>query len=449
MEEEAKGIQERETPILKHVNALLTVHGLPRHPRAELKRVLAAYDLNTDGALDASELRLLVHDMYAVAIAEAADKGAPEWYLRKARKALESSRGESAVAAAVHELLDLQAAHGGVLDWDAFVDTLEQQSTESAIRRSKYWRLAPICDIKIVLDDFVDPYRKVKIFVAGGMAGAVSKTVGAPLSRVTILRQTATQRGVASQPSVAAMVRDIWAREGLRGLFRGNGLDVLRSIPSQGITWLAYDVFKSLLREYDTSDSQSASRFAAGGLAGCVAILTTYPLDLMRTRIVCSTSSAAGAEPSVVGELLRVARSQGPLALYRGAGIACLEKGPSLAISLGMADVLSTKLRAAGAPDSMLTSLASGVAAGALASSATYPADLVMKNLQLDGAAGSTRQYLGVGDCITKLFLRSGIRGFYRGLSAQLMKSMPMAGASFGVYSQARSWLGLYHVPDA
>ena len=41
------------------------------------------------------------------------------------------------------------------------------------------------------LDDFVDEWRRAKVFAAGAAAGACARTVGSPLSRVTILQQTA------------------------------------------------------------------------------------------------------------------------------------------------------------------------------------------------------------------------------------------------------------------
>jgi len=430
------------TPILKNVNRLLTVHGAPRKPREELKRVFASYDQNYDGKLDAQELTYLVRDIYMVAIAEAREKGAPKWYLEKARDALYSERGEEAVAAAVEELLSVQEAHGGKLDWTRFVDDLD--ASEKTINKGRYWRLAPICDIKIVLDDFVDPYRRPKIFLAGGLAGALAKSIGSPLARVTILKQTAIQRG-ATTGSIPSMLRSIIAKEGLRGLFRGNGLDVLRSFPSQGISFLTFEVFKSVLRPYDSTDSGAISRFAAGSLAGCTAILTTYPLDLMRTRVVCAEGPV---ETSIVSALSSAVKSDGFLSLYRGAGVACLEKAPSLGINFTTYDILKTRVASLGLPDNMASSLGCGVVAGAVSSTATYPLDVIMKNLQLDGAGGTPRQYAGFADCIRQNFLRSGIRGFYAGLGAQLAKAVPMASASLAAYSTAKDLLGLYHMPD-
>ena len=51
--------------------------------------------------------------------------------------------------------------------------------------------MAPLMDLKVNLDDFVDDYRMGKLFVAWAVAGACARTAGAPLSRIAILQQTA------------------------------------------------------------------------------------------------------------------------------------------------------------------------------------------------------------------------------------------------------------------
>lgn len=93
--------------------------------------------------------------------------------------------------------------------------------------------------------------------------------------------------------------------------------------------------------------AQLASKFMAGGLAGCTAIMSTYPLDLCRTRLICSgmlrsacaplaaqprgvVLGGGAGESSLVSAMRGVVRSDGFFGLYRGAGIACAEKFPNL-----------------------------------------------------------------------------------------------------------------------
>jgi hypothetical protein len=74
------------------------------------------------------------------------------------------------------------------------------------------------------------------LVVAGGLAGAVSKTLTAPLERVKILLQIQGMR--VAEPGAAPRYRGVWStlaavvrEEGPRALFKGNGSNVLRIVP--------------------------------------------------------------------------------------------------------------------------------------------------------------------------------------------------------------------------
>ena len=77
--------------------------------------------------------------------------------------------------------------------------------------------------------------------VAGGCAGVASRTATAPLERIKLAAQTGNLRG-----GIAAALRQIYAQEGVRGLFRGNLANCLRVFPTGGITLTAYLSFLKL-----------------------------------------------------------------------------------------------------------------------------------------------------------------------------------------------------------
>jgi solute carrier family 25 (adenine nucleotide translocator) protein 4/5/6/31 len=46
---------------------------------------------------------------------------------------------------------------------------------------------------------------------------------------------------------------------------------------------------------------------------------------------------------------------------------------------------------------------------------ASYPSDVIRKRLVVDGSAtGGARQFSGFWDCVSKVWAREGVRGFYR-----------------------------------
>jgi len=86
----------------------------------------------------------------------------PSWYRRAAADALDTDRGRYALDAACAELLRLEDADGdGALSWAELERGLAAAGAER-LARGRYWRLAPGHDLKLVLDDFVDEWRRAK-----------------------------------------------------------------------------------------------------------------------------------------------------------------------------------------------------------------------------------------------------------------------------------------------
>lgn len=68
-------------------------------------------------------------------------------------------------------------------------------------------------------------------FVAGGLAGAASRTVVSPLERLKIILQVqSSQPGGQGQAygGVYASLKRMWKNEGFAGFMKGNGINVIR-----------------------------------------------------------------------------------------------------------------------------------------------------------------------------------------------------------------------------
>lgn len=103
----------------------------------------------------------------------------------------------------------------------------------------------------------------------GGIAGAVAKTVIAPLDRTKIIFQTSER--VFNIRNVFDTMHTIWKEEGPRGLWRGNTATVARVFPYAGIQFAAFDVYKRLLTNKKTGQLSSLQRLFAGSAAGATA----------------------------------------------------------------------------------------------------------------------------------------------------------------------------------
>lgn len=141
-------------------------------------------------------------------------------------------------------------------------------------------------------------------FIAGGIAGMISRTSTAPLDRlkVYLIAQT-SPKGAAvdaiakgspfsaiahfARPLVDAC-KDLWQAGGIRSLFAGNGLNVAKVMPESAIKFGAYEAAKKAFARIDGSDPKHlhpTAQFMAGGIGGVVSQCIVYPLDTLKLYV--------------------------------------------------------------------------------------------------------------------------------------------------------------------
>jgi solute carrier family 25 protein 16 len=84
--------------------------------------------------------------------------------------------------------------------------------------------------------------------------------------------------------------------------------------------------------------------------------------------------------------------------------------------------------------------LASGGLAGAVSQTVSYPLEILRRRMQVGGAVGDGHR-LSMAETARGIWLESGWRGFWVGLSIGYLKVVPMVATSFFVYERAKEWL--------
>ena len=84
----------------------------------------------------------------------------------------------------------------------------------------------------------------VAAFCAGGLAGAVSRTVVSPLERLKILFQIQSAGREEYKLSVGKALKKMWQEEGWRGFMRGNGTNCIRIVPYSAVQFGSYNFYK-------------------------------------------------------------------------------------------------------------------------------------------------------------------------------------------------------------
>ena len=310
-------------------------------------------------------------------------------------------------------------------------------------------------------------------FVSGAVAGGAVKTLTAPLSRSTILLQTAQNEAFrGTSLSYWAFVRRsleylraVGAMEGALSFWKGNGASILQKMATTGSNYVIYDYLKSMLKPCWRSETDVGfgARLAAGVMAGAFNVTVAYPLDLARTNIaVVATNVATAAtvatttpakkkgEWASIAPTLRKLHSQhGNSFLTRGLMCTQICQGFNIGLHFGIYETLSLtrskvfksdlkNTTSERAPrNSLLHSVVCGTCAGLVASTVTQPFDLVRRRQQVIGATAGDQWFFNVMRDIVR---QHGLRGLYRGIVPELVKVclVPSSGLNFFVYEFVR-----------
>ncbi|KAH2254806.1 hypothetical protein KXW72_002376 [Aspergillus fumigatus] len=311
-------------------------------------------------------------------------------------------------------------------------------------------------------------------FLAGGIAGAVSRTATAPLDRlkVYLIAQTGAKKsaaqvakdgaplkaaGFASRTLVGA-VKELWRAGGIRSLFAGNGLNVVKVMPESAIKFGAYESAKRAFARFeghnDPKRLQPTSQFLSGGFGGMVAQCFVYPLDTLKFRMQCDTVEGGLKGNQLIAATARkVWNKAGLLGFFRGLPLGLVGMFPYAAIDLSTFEYLKRALLARQArinhcheedvPLNNFTTGAIGALSGGFSASVVYPLNVLRTRLQAQGTVLHPTTYTGITDVARKTLQTEGPRGFYKGLTPNLLKVAPAVSISYVVYENAKRMLGL------
>lgn len=76
----------------------------------------------------------------------------------------------------------------------------------------------------------------------------------------------------------------------MRGLLKGNGVNMLRIAPFSAFEMFFYDFYKANIFGGDAASK--LSKLCCAGMTGATASLLTYPLDLVRTLMSINVAEA-------------------------------------------------------------------------------------------------------------------------------------------------------------
>ncbi|TPX30153.1 hypothetical protein SmJEL517_g06219 [Synchytrium microbalum] len=263
--------------------------------------------------------------------------------------------------------------------------------------------------------------------VAGGVAGAASRTVVSPLERTKILFQVQVTNGLSTSYSgITSTLRQIYNAEGLMGFFRGNGTNVIRMVPYSAIQFGTFEYLRKVLRRPGEKDLLTSQALIAGAISGTASVVATYPLDLIRTRLSVADaifiSNAKGnttrpQRPTIMAMAKKIIRSEGGvLALYRGLVPTCMSIAPFVSVNFVSYHFLKENISLERSPlAKSIILLGCGALSGGFAQTVTHPFDVLRKRMQVTHMPGIPYKYTSTLDAISTMLRIEGPKSFYKG----------------------------------
>jgi solute carrier family 25 phosphate transporter 23/24/25/41 len=271
--------------------------------------------------------------------------------------------------------------NNGIITFEEWRDFLLLYPNEVTIENIyHHWERVCLVDIgeqAVIPEGISKSVNASKYLIAGGIAGAASRTATAPLDRLKVIMQVQTTR-----TTVMHSIKDIWSQGGMLAFFRGNGLNVVKVAPESAIRFYAYEMLKEYIMKSkgeNKSEVGPSERLVAGGLAGAVAQTAIYPVDLVKTRL--QTYSCVDGKVPSLGALSRdILMHEGPRAFYRGLVPSLLGIVPYAGIDLAVYETLKDVSKTYILKDSdpgPLVQLGCGTVSGALGATCVYPLQVI------------------------------------------------------------------------
>jgi len=287
----------------------------------------------------------------------------------------------------------------------------------------------------------------LKNLMAGGIAGAISRTLTAPLERLKILYQV-NYKGSSNPPNILKGLNEIIVRDGFTGLFRGNLINTLKASPETSIKLASFEYFKHLLNIQNADNKTNLTKpqlFFCGASSGLISSFCVFPLDMLKTRFAAVPT---GTYKSIVDAVRTIFRTEGIKPFFNGFQATLCAALPNSGINLMTYEFIKSsftkyykekKERDAPLP----TFMVAGAISSLFSSSLMYPWQLITSRIIMYGFQKQGLKKKGMLTTIKEIKFHEGYIGFYKGFIPAMTKILFGNGIAFYAYEVCKKKLNI------
>lgn len=206
------------------------------------------------------------------------------------------------------------------------------------------------------------------------------------------------------------------------------------------------------IRKMDKFDPLIFMRdWLTGGVAAAVSKTAVAPIErvklLLQVQDASQQITADKKYKGIIDCFSRVTKEQGFVSLWRGNMANVIRYFPTQALNFAFKDTYRRWfLEGVDKNKQFWKFFAGNLAAGGLAGATSllfvYPLDFARTRLAADVGKGATeREFLGLGDCLKKVYKSDGMYGLYRGFNVSVQGIIIYRAAYFGFYDTIKGMI--------
>ncbi|XP_056662310.1 mitochondrial carnitine/acylcarnitine carrier protein-like [Monodelphis domestica] len=153
-----------------------------------------------------------------------------------------------------------------------------------------------------------------QLFVAGMLSGVFTTAIMTPIERIKCLLQIQASQGKTKYTGSWDCLKAVYREAGIRGIFKGTVLTLMRDVPASGVYFMTYEWLKNVF----TVERKigAAGIVVAGGMAGIFNWMVAIPPDVLKSRF---QTAPPGKYPNGFRDVLKeVVQEGGVSSLYKG-----------------------------------------------------------------------------------------------------------------------------------
>jgi len=294
-------------------------------------------------------------------------------------------------------------------------------------------------------------------FILSGVAAVTSKTISAPIERIKMVAQSQQEminRGTLDKPlnGILDCARWILKNEGVAAFWKSNFVNCIRYFPTQALNFSFKGQLKGIKAlQKDKKDSYALAltkNVMAGGIAGGGSLFFVYSLDYARTRLSNDLKSAksgkSGREFNGLFDVFKkTIAADGVAGLYRGFVISFVGIFVYRGLYFGLYDTIMPLFPEKST--NLATRFAVGYCVTVVAGLASYPIDTIRRRMMMTSGGGVA--YSGSLDCARVILQKEGMKSFFKGADANILRGVAGAGVLSLFDSVQEAYVGWKYGP--